>query len=83
MLANIDEGLIGTLVTKVQAETFENSLDQAEAYRISVTITFRSTSRMRCGEGGPGRVSTTLGAMRLQFCQETCRGLFDPCEAML
>jgi hypothetical protein len=47
VLANIDEGLIGTLVTKVQAETFENSLDQAEAYRISVTITFRSTSRMR------------------------------------
>jgi hypothetical protein len=39
VLANIDEGLIGPLVTKVQAETFENSLNQAEAYRISVTIT--------------------------------------------
>ncbi len=33
LLADIDAGLIGTLKTKVQAETFEDFLDHAEAYR--------------------------------------------------
>jgi len=33
LLDNIDEGLIGTLKTKVQAETFEDFLDHAVAYR--------------------------------------------------
>jgi hypothetical protein len=33
LLENIDAGLIGTLKTKVQAETFEDFLDHAVAYR--------------------------------------------------
>jgi hypothetical protein len=33
LLADIDAGLIGTLKTKVQAETFEDFLDHAIAYR--------------------------------------------------
>ena len=35
LLADIDAGLVGTFKTKVQAETFDDFLDHAEAYRRS------------------------------------------------